>query len=104
MISDFPLTDQRVIKLRVQSENIETICAHHYYVFFIHYANAQKKKCCDPFDKHDKKTSKGIQAISIELSDSVINATGNIRLIPGKKPSPRCFKQAKDFDSIEENS
>ena len=39
LISDLPLTDQRVIKLRVQSENIETICAHHYYVFFIHYAN-----------------------------------------------------------------
>ncbi|KZS09833.1 Cc8L18.2-like protein [Daphnia magna] len=105
LISDLPLTDQRVIKLRVQSENIETICAHHYYVFFIHYANAQKnKKCCDPFDKHDKKTSKGIQVISIELSDFVIKATGNIRLIPGKKLCPRCYKQAKDFNSIDENS
>ena len=105
LISDLPLTDQRVIKLRVQSENIETICAHHYYLFFIHYANAQKnKKCCDPFDKHDKKTSKGIQVITIELSDSVIKATGNIRLIPGKKLCPRCYKQAKDFNSIDENS
>ena len=105
LISDLPLTDQRVIKLRVQSENLEKICAHHVYVFFIHYANAQKnKKCCDPFDKHDKKTSKGIHVINIELSDSVINATGNIRLIPGKKLCPRCFKQAKDFNLIKENS
>jgi hypothetical protein len=98
LLSDLEKTDQRVIKLRVQSENIETICAHHYYVFFIHYANSlSQKKCCDPFSKHGKKTSKGVSVISLDLSDSVFTATGNIRLIPGKKLCPRCFKQAKDF-------
>ena len=49
-----------------------------------------EKKCCDPFSKHGKKTGKGD-------SDSVFTATGNIRLIPGKKLCPRCFKEAKDF-------
>lgn len=48
--------------------------------------------------------SKGIYVINFELSDSVKNATGNIRLIPGKKLCPRCFKQAKDFNSIEKKS
>jgi hypothetical protein len=56
-----------------------------------------EKKCCDPFSKHGKKTGKGVSVICLDLSDSVFTATGNIRLIPGKKLCPRCFKQAKDF-------
>ena len=87
-----------MIKLRVQSENILTICAHHFYVFSIHYENVKsQKKCCDPFSKHEKMTSKGRSVICLDLSDSVFTATGNIRLIPGKKLCPRCFKPAKDF-------
>jgi hypothetical protein len=73
------------------------LCSSLLRVFYSLCERAKNKKS-DPFDKHDKKTSKGIQVISIELSDSVIKATENIRLILGKKLCPRCYKQAKDFN------
>ena len=44
LISDLQNTDQRVIKLRVQSENIKKICAHHYYVFFYSLWKREKSK------------------------------------------------------------
>ena len=88
-----------MIKLRVQSENIETICAHHYYVFFIHYGNAKsQKKCCDPFSKHGKKTSKGVSVIYALISVTpCLRPQEKFVLSLEKKLCPRCFKQAKDF-------
>lgn len=44
LISDLQNTDQRVIKLRVQSENIKTICAQYYYVFFLFIMETRKVK------------------------------------------------------------
>jgi hypothetical protein len=37
VLLDLPPDDQRVIKLRVNSEGVKTICAHHYAIYFDYY-------------------------------------------------------------------
>jgi hypothetical protein len=93
-LCDLTLDEQRVIKLRVKSENISFICRHHLFVFLTYYDRIWKKSlCCDPYSKHGNKSVKGDKTISLELSDKIICATNSVmRLIPGEKICPRCNK------------
>jgi hypothetical protein len=92
-LTELPLEAQRIIKLRVGSELINTICLHHQCVFFIYFESTvlKTKFCCDPFHKH-KKNVVGDKLISLNLSDSVFAATTTLRLIPGYKICKRCFE------------
>lgn len=83
-LTELHIEDQRIIKLRVGSEHINTICLHHQCVFFTYFKSTVLKTnfCCDP--KTQKKVV-GDKLISLHLSDSVYAATNTLRLIPGYK-------------------
>ncbi|EFX64775.1 hypothetical protein DAPPUDRAFT_333848, partial [Daphnia pulex] len=81
VLDELPVDDQRVIKLRVGSDYIKTICLHHQCVYFTYFVSTtfQTKHCCDPLKKHRK---------------------NNIRLIPGLKLCKWCleFLESEDFN------
>ena len=101
VLDELPVDDQRVIKLRVGSDYIKTICLHHQCVYFTYFVSTtfQTKHCCDPLKKHRKKVC-GQKLISLKLSDYVFAATSNIRLIPGLKLCKWCleFLESEDFN------
>jgi hypothetical protein len=101
VLDELPVDDQRVIKLRVGSDYIKTICLHHQCVYFTYFVSTtfQTKHCCDPLKKHRKKVC-GQKLISLKLSDNVFAATSNIRLIPGLKLCKWCleFLESEDFN------
>jgi hypothetical protein len=67
-LCDLTLDEQRVIKLRVKSENISFICRHHLFVFLTYYNMIWKKsRCCDPYSKHGNKSVKGDKTITLEF-------------------------------------
>ncbi|KZS16462.1 Cc8L18.2-like protein [Daphnia magna] len=67
-LCDLTLDEQRVIKLRVKSENISFICRHHLFVFLTYYNRIWKKsRCCDPYSKHGNKSVKGDKTITLEF-------------------------------------
>jgi hypothetical protein len=95
VLIDLPAESQRVIKLRVKNENLKTICAHHYAMYFDYYDTPRfhfSKNCCDPFKKH-KRAVRGIHKIILQFSDKVLSFKDGLRLIPGKTLCPRCFTQ-----------
>nr|CAH0106913.1 unnamed protein product [Daphnia galeata] len=97
---------QRVIKLRIECENISTICAHHYSIYFQYYDTPQfnfSKNCCDPFKKH-KRVVRGSSKIDLKLSDSVFELKNDLRLIPGKNLCPRCYMQVTKIKNLEPQS
>ena len=97
---------QRVIKLRIECENISTICAHHYSIYFQYYDTPQfnfSKNCCDPFKKH-KRVVRGSSKIDLKLSDSVFQLKNDLRLIPGKTLCPRCYMQVTKIKNLEPQS
>jgi hypothetical protein len=101
VLLDLPPDDQRVIKLRVNSEGVKTICAHHYAIYFEYYDTPRfhyAKNCCDPFNKH-KRVVRGINKISLAFSDKVHSFDNNLRLIPGKTLCPRCSTQLNVLSS-----
>lgn len=96
LLRNLPTDTLRVIQLRVQSEEIRTICAHHYAIFFDYYDTPRfhfSKNCCDPFNKHTKRVVRGIKKIDLQLSDNVFASINSLRLIPGKTLCPRCSTQ-----------
>ena len=101
VLDELPVDDQRVIKLRVGSDYIKSICLHHQCVYFTYFVSTtfQTKHCCDPLKKHRKKVC-GQKLISLKLSDYVFAATSNIRLIPGLKLCKWCleFLESEDFN------
>nr|CAH0102184.1 unnamed protein product [Daphnia galeata] len=97
---------QRVIKLRIECENISTICAHHYSIYFQYYDTPQfnfSKNCCDQFKKH-KRVVRGSSKIDLKLSDSVFELKNDLRLIPGKTLCPRCYMQVTKIKNLEPQS
>ena len=94
-LRDLPSDTQRIIKLRVNSEAVRLICAHHYSIYYVYYETPRfhfSKNCCDPFKKH-KRVVRGIKKIDLELSDSIFASTSHMRLTPGKTLCPRCTTQ-----------
>jgi hypothetical protein len=93
-LCNLTLDEQRVIKLRVKSENISFICRRHLIVFLTYYDRIWKKSlCCDPYSKHGNKSVNGDKTISLEFSDQIFCATNSLmRLIPGEKICPLCNK------------
>ncbi|KAI9560602.1 hypothetical protein GHT06_011551 [Daphnia sinensis] len=80
----------RVIKVRVSSDSVKTICAHHFSMYYEYYGTLHlAKNSCDPFNIH-KRVIRGVKKIDLELSDRVFSADKNLRLIPGKILCPRC--------------
>ncbi|KZS02018.1 Cc8L18.2-like protein, partial [Daphnia magna] len=101
VLLDLPPDDQRVIKLRVNSEGVKTICAHHYAIYYDYYDSPRfhyAKNCCDPFKKH-KRVVRGIYKINLAFSDKVHGFDNNLRLIPGKTLCPRCSTQLNVLSS-----
>ncbi|EFX75283.1 hypothetical protein DAPPUDRAFT_108106 [Daphnia pulex] len=95
VLLDLPPDDQRVIKLRVNSEGVKTICAHHYAIYYDYYDSPRfhyAKNCCDPFKKH-KRVVRGTYKINLAFSDKVHGFDNSLRLIPGKTLCPRCSTQ-----------
>jgi hypothetical protein len=86
-LCNLTLDEQRVIKLRVKSDNISFICRHHLFVLLTYYDRIWKKSlCCDPYPKHGNKSVKGDTTISLEFSDQIFCATNSLmRLIPDEK-------------------
>ena len=108
VLTDSPMEGQRTIKLRVGSDNIETIFLHHecnYLTYFIS-TTLNSKHSCDPLQKH-KKNVCGWKLISLILSDYVFAVTNNLRLIPGLKLCKRClecFESDEDFSQPQQAS
>ncbi len=106
ILRELPDEVQRVIRLRIECENISTICAHHYSIYFQYYDTPKfnfSKNCCDPFKKH-KRVVRGNNKIDLKLSDSVFELKNDLRLIPGKTLCPRCYIQVTNIKSLDPQS
>lgn len=90
LVYNLPENDQRILKLRLKSEDLIDLCDRHSNEYLYNYTTVRKiTRCCDPLRLH-KKPVNGSKIITLELSDIVNAINPNIRLIPGEKLCPRC--------------
>jgi len=67
--------NRRILQVRVGSNDVDTICTHHFAAFlkcYGHYRRNDEVKCCNPFRKHPHVV--GVQEATLLI--------GNLRLIP----------------------
>lgn len=90
MVSDLPLEEQNLLKLRVKNE-INNICHYHKIKYLDKFNHIFGRKCCDPMSVHKKPIKNGLRKILLDHLSKEKNF--EVVLIPGKALCPTCFSK-----------
>lgn len=104
-LDSLSVEDIKLLKYRI--DNFHTIsngqiCDHHKQIW-LHRYSSSKRKCCDPFNKHDKTISSDLRILSIEICENILKNL-LIKLIPGDKVCKRCESLLKTKINSEETN
>lgn len=95
---------QQILQLRLNSDNIRTLCEFHKKKYLIKFNHLFGASCSDPLDYHRSLKKKGTKGcVEIKLDHVSKAKVKGITLIPGKSLCPTCYKKLFSLENTVTN-